>query len=100
MRFQAAMILPRPADSNQPAHWTPAYPVHGTLNPDHFHQLSHSVGALLQSRLLFCCELDFDDLLQAVCAQLAWHADKQSLDAVFALKMDGTRQDLFLVLED
>jgi hypothetical protein len=35
-------------------------------DPDHLNQFRYSIGALLQSRLFFCCQLDLDDLFQAI----------------------------------
>src|SRR6478609_7403972 len=100
MRFPAITIPPKQAESICRWPLRSGFSVLGPLNPDHLYQLRYGVCALLQGRLLVRREFDFDDLLQAVCAELARHADKEPLNAVLALKMDGTGQDLFLVLED
>src|SRR5664279_5942498 len=70
-----------------------------TLYPDHAHQLLHRVGALLQGGLLFWRQLDLDDLLNAVGAQLAGHANEQAVDTVLAFEIGRARHDLLLVLE-
>src|ERR1035437_6242115 len=70
------------------------------LHPDHAHQLLHRVGALLQGGLLFRGQLDLDDLLDAVRAQLAGHANEQAVDTVLAFEIGGARHDLLLVLKD
>ena len=48
-------------------------------------QLAHGVGRALQIGLLGLGELDLDDLLDAILAELHRHADEQAVDAVFAL---------------
>src|SRR5215472_1916841 len=70
------------------------------LHADHFDQFGHSIGALLQSRLLFRCQFYLDDLFQAVGAELARHAHEQVFDPVLALQVDGAGQDLFLVFQN
>src|SRR3954464_5193919 len=72
----------------------------GNLNADYLHQFLHSIGALLQRRLLLAGQFDLDDLLQAASAKLAGNADEQAVDAVLALQVCGARQDLLLILED
>src|ERR1035438_9653658 len=62
------------------------------LHPDHADQLLHRVGALLQGGLLFRGQLDLDDLLDAVRAQLARYADEQPVDTVFAFEIGGARR--------
>ena len=54
------------------------------LNANHLHQLSYGIGALLQRCLLFRCQLDFNDLLQTVGAELARDTHKEPFDAVLA----------------
>src|SRR5215468_1266115 len=70
------------------------------LNADHLRQFSYGVSAFLQRSLLFGGEFDLDDLFQALGSELARHADEEVLDPIFALKVDGARQDLLLVLEN
>src|ERR1700675_1732627 len=64
------------------------------LDADHGAELLHGCGTLLESRIFFGCQLDLDDLFQAGRAQLAWHADVEAIDAVLALKITRTRQNL------
>src|ERR1041385_8062310 len=84
----------------KPTHYAPALDIIENLNADYLHQLSHRICALLQGGLLFCCELDFNDLFQAVRTELARHTDKKSLYAVFALKVDGARENFLFVLKN
>ena len=55
------------------------------LDPNHPAQLLHRCRALLQPGLLFRSQLDLDDLLNALRAQLHWHPDVESADPVLAL---------------
>src|SRR6516165_1819363 len=71
-----------------------------SLHSDDLDQLSHSISALFQRGLFFSGEFDFDNLLQAVGAQLTWHPYEQVFDPILALEINGTGQDFLLVLED
>ena len=55
---------------------------------------------LFESRFLFGCEVDLEDLLDTVLADNARHTDEQSFDAVLALAMCGAGDDLPLVVDD
>ena len=55
---------------------------------------------LLKRGLLVGGQLDLDDLLDAVGAQLHGHADEQVVDAVLALQEHRARHDLLLILQD
>src|SRR5208283_4886386 len=70
------------------------------LHSNHAHQLLHRRCALVQSGFLFRRQLDFDDLLDSLRAELHRHSNVEAVDAVLALQVRSARQDLFLVLED
>src|ERR1700761_3361320 len=58
------------------------------------------VGGFVEGCLLFGCELDLNDLLEAFGAELARHADVETVDAVLALEVCGAGKDFLFVLED
>src|SRR4051794_23130800 len=64
---------------------------------DHVHQFLHRPRTLVQRRRLFGSELNFENLLDAVRADLAWHADVQPLDAVLAFEVSRAGQNLLAI---
>src|SRR5215469_14964615 len=69
-------------------------------NADHGAKLFDGVSGFVEGRLLFGRELDLDDLLEALGAELARNADVEAVDTVLALEVGGAGENLFLVLED
>src|ERR1700722_8685542 len=74
--------------------------VPGCLDVDYGAKFLHRGRALVQPCFLFRGQFDLDDLLDALRAQFYWHAHVEAADAVLALQIRGTRQNLFLVFQD
>src|SRR6266849_5124588 len=70
------------------------------LHVDHAHQFLHRCCALVQSRLFVSSQLDLDDLLDPLGAQLHRYADVEAVDAILSVKVGGAGQNLLLVLQD
>jgi len=70
------------------------------LDAYHSDQLLDGGGRLLKRGVLFRCELDFDDLLDAARAELHGDSDVQALDAVFAFEIGGAGQNFLAGVEN
>src|SRR5688572_3411921 len=70
------------------------------LNPDYVDQFFYGAGRLIERGLFVGRQLDLDNLLDALRAQLDRHADEQVVHTVLALQEDRARHDLLLILQD
>src|SRR4030095_10074303 len=70
------------------------------LYPDYVDQFLDGASRLVELGLLLRRQLDLEELLAALRAQLHGHAHEQIVDAIFALQEHRARHDLFLVLQD
>src|SRR5215213_6542742 len=70
------------------------------LKLDGAHRLADRFSALLERCSLICRELDLDDLLEPILAELAGHAEEQPLHPVLALEPRRARKDAPLIVHD
>src|SRR5438045_1438314 len=68
-------------------------------NAEHVDEFLNRRGALLKRDALFGRQVDLDDLFEAARAELAGHADVETLYAVLAFQIRGAGQNLLLVFE-
>src|SRR5687768_10774143 len=64
------------------------------------HQLAYRVRALLERRPLVSAQLDLDDALESLSAELAGDAEEDARHAVLALEPGGAGEDALLVADD
>src|SRR5215831_18730472 len=69
-------------------------------NLNHRHEFLHRRRRFLEGSVLVRREFDLDDLLEALCAQLARNTDKEIAHAVLALQEHRAGNDLVFVEQD
>src|SRR5580765_7797870 len=69
------------------------------LDSDNAAEFLHCRRALVESRLFFGRQFDFDDLLDALCAQFHRDADVESANSVFTLQVGGAGENFLFVFE-
>src|ERR1700722_3043739 len=69
-------------------------------DPNHPAQLLNRRRALIEPDLLFRSQLDLNNLLNPLRAQLHRYADVEAVDPILTLQIRGARQNLLLVLEN